>query len=111
MVPIFIYTPPNTSKSQSLPCFIYFHGGGFTYLSVSTFDPIHRKMAKAGNCIVVAPEYTVCRESADTKFPRAVNEAYDSYLWVLKNAEKYNINPNRVFIGNRMQNNRVVIHK
>ncbi|MCI1822034.1 MAG: alpha/beta hydrolase [Megasphaera sp.] len=60
-VPVRIYRP--TAGTVPLPVLIYYHGGGFVIDSIMVYDPILRRIAKATNHIVVAPEYRLAPEN------------------------------------------------
>ncbi len=69
-VPVRIYHPvPNEERAVLL----LFHGGGHSAGSVSVYDPICRKLAKATGQIVVSAEYRLAPENP---YPAALTDAY-----------------------------------
>ena len=58
---------------------IYYHGGGFVIDTVSVYDPVCRRIAKATDHIVISPEYRLAPENP---YPAA----YDDALAVAQNA-------------------------
>lgn len=58
-IPVRIYSP---DPEKSLPVVIHYHGGGHLCGSIALYDPISRKIAKAGNCVVIAVEYRLAPE-------------------------------------------------
>jgi acetyl esterase len=54
-----VYSP---EPEQSLPVVIHYHGGGHMCGSVELYDPICRKVAQQGNCIVISVEYRLAPE-------------------------------------------------
>lgn len=54
-----IYSP---SPEQSLPVVLHYHGGGHMCGNIALYDTISRKIAKHGNCIVIAVEYRLAPE-------------------------------------------------
>ncbi|MGF1680243.1 alpha/beta hydrolase [Photobacterium minamisatsumaniensis] len=69
-VPVRIYHP---APEQALPVLVFYHGGGHMAGSVSVYDPICRKLAKATQHIVVSVEYRLAPENP---YPAGLNDAY-----------------------------------
>jgi acetyl esterase len=62
-----------------LPVLVYFHGGGFTIGSIETHDALCRQLAHLAHCAVLSVDYRLAPES---KFPTALNDAWDVVQWV-----------------------------
>ena len=58
--------------SRPLPVLIYYHGGGFVIDTVSVYDPVCRRIAKATDHIVISPEYRLAPENP---YPAAYDDA------------------------------------
>lgn len=58
-IPVRIYSP---DPEKSLPVVLHYHGGGHLCGNIALYDPISRKIAKAGNCVVIAVEYRLAPE-------------------------------------------------
>nr|WP_086938264.1 alpha/beta hydrolase [Thaumasiovibrio occultus] len=70
-VPIRIFHPePDTA----LPVLIFSHGGGHMAGSVSVYEAICKRIAKATRHIVVAPEYRLAPENP---YPAAIDDVYN----------------------------------
>ena len=67
-VPVRIYHPDHNS---SLEVALFFHGGGHMSGSVEVYDPICRKIARAGNRIVIAVEY---RRAPEHPYPAGIED-------------------------------------
>lgn len=67
-IPVRVYSP---APSEELPVLIYFHGGGHMCGSTELYDPMCRKMAITGRCVVVSVEY---RLSPEYPYPAGVND-------------------------------------
>lgn len=81
----------NTTSSM-----LYFHGGAF-YLKATFYHySLAKKYATLGNKKVFFVEY---RLSLKNKYPTAVWDAYYSYLFLLENSEKLNIDPHDIGVG------------
>jgi len=63
-----IYSP---APEQSLPVVLHYHGGGHMCGSIDLYDAVSRKIAKAGNCIVIAVEY---RLAPEFPYPKGVHD-------------------------------------
>lgn len=76
-LPVRIYHPV---PEKALPVVIYFHGGGHMAGSVTVYDPVCRKIAKASGHIVVAVEY---RLAPECPYPAGVTDALNAvkYVW------------------------------
>ena len=79
-----IYSP---SPEQALPVVLHFHGGGHMCGNIALYDTISRKIAKQGNCIVIAVEY---RLAPEFPYPAGIDDCqfalvhYQSLLSELK---------------------------
>ena len=58
-VPVRVYSP---APEQALPVLIYYHGGGHMCGDIELYEPMCRKIAIAGNCIVVSVNYRLAPE-------------------------------------------------
>lgn len=63
-----IYSP---DPNNALPVVIHYHGGGHMCGGIELYDAISRKIAKAGNCIVITPEYRLAPEHP---YPLGLND-------------------------------------
>ncbi|NQY89083.1 MAG: alpha/beta hydrolase [Colwellia sp.] len=54
-----VYSP---APEQALPVVIHYHGGGHMCGNIAIYDTISRKIAEAGNCVVIAVEYRLAPE-------------------------------------------------
>jgi acetyl esterase/lipase len=78
-LPAFVFKPDDVDGP--LPIMLYTHGGGYVVGSplVNTFlDDLIRKRP----CIIVAPKY---RKALEEPYPAALNDCYDTLLWIKKN--------------------------
>ena len=76
-VPVRIYHP---EPDEALPVLVYLHGGGHMAGSVTVYDPICRKLARAARHIVVAADY---RLAPECRYPAGVTDGYNTvkHLW------------------------------
>jgi len=83
-IPVRIYSP---DPEKSLPVVIHYHGGGHLCGSIALYDPISRKIAKAGNCVVIAVEY---RLAPEFPYPAGIDDsqyALEHYQEVLSDVK------------------------
>ncbi len=85
---------PNAWQPQ--PCLLFFHGGGFTIGSIDTHDALCRALAAKAPCSVLSVDYRLAPEH---KFPAAVDDAFASLEWLIKQGAAYGIDVKRVAIG------------
>jgi acetyl esterase len=116
-IPCRLYEPENSGNEL----IIYFHGGGFIFGDRELFDGVARRAAKTSGCKVLSVEYRLAPEH---KFPAAVDDAYEAYLWVRKNSETLCIDPGKIAMagdsaganltvvtGLRLKDNKVALPK
>jgi acetyl esterase len=92
-LPVRVYAP---SGEPGLPVVVFFHGGGFCIGSVTSHDPVARKIAEQVGCIVVSVEYRLAPEHP---FPAAYEDAYAAYAWVAAHAAELGGDPSRVAVA------------
>ncbi len=96
-IPARLYTPKALRKTNGLaPCLVFFHGGGWVIGNLETHDVVCRKLAEAGELIVISVDYRLAPEH---KFPAAVDDAIASTKWIAANAAKLGIDASRLMVG------------
>ena len=93
-IPMRLYAP--TAQARDLPTLVYFHGGGFVIGDLDGYDAMMRYICKQSGCIVVSVDY---RMAPDHPFPAAVDDALETYAWLLKNGPLFGVDPKRVGVG------------
>jgi acetyl esterase len=88
-----IYTP---TGNGTFPVIVYYHGGGWVFATIDTYDSSARALTNAAEAIVVSVEY---RKGPEHKFPAAHNDAFAAYRWVLANARSFNGDPTKVAVA------------
>ena len=89
-----IYRP--TSKSGELPAMLYTHGGGYVTGSPDVFDGQLAKFIDLRPCVIVAPAY---RNALIKPYPAALDDCYDTLLWMRNNASELGIDAGRFMIA------------
>jgi len=86
---------PKDAK-EPLPCLVYFHGGAFMLKASGSHYRIAKEYAKRLPCKVVYVDY---RLAPKHPFPIPAGDCYETYKWVLQNADILGIDPDRIIIG------------
>ena len=86
---------PHTS-GQALPVLLYLHGGGWTIGDLDTHDVLCRQLAREAGGAVVAVDY---RMGPEHRFPAAVDDCVEAFLWVLAQAPDLHLDPRRTAVG------------
>lgn len=90
---LYIYEPKKINTSKIL---LYIHGGGFIYEGNSTHYKNCRRYALEGHSKVVYVDY---RRAPKNPYPVPVNDCFMAYKWIIKNADKLNIDVNKIIVG------------
>nr|WP_308417957.1 alpha/beta hydrolase [Metallosphaera hakonensis] len=61
---------------------VYYHGGGFVFGSVESYDGLVRLLSKESGMTVLSVGYRLAPEH---KYPTPVNDAWDALLWLREN--------------------------
>ena len=92
-VPIRLYRP---NDDPGLPVLMSYHGGGFIYGSIESYDGNARRLAAGAGCAVVTVEYRLAPENT---FPCAPNDSYSALVWVHEHAAELGLDPTRIAVG------------
>ena len=92
-VPVRIYRP---SPSKSLPCVMYFHGGGWVIGNLKTHDTLCRHIAEQSGCVVIAVDYRLAPEH---KYPAAIDDCYQATSYAVQHATELGIDASRLVVA------------
>ncbi|MDO4543712.1 MAG: alpha/beta hydrolase [Clostridia bacterium] len=84
------------AETKKLPCLVYLHGGGFVFDASFCHYDLAARYALKTPCKVVFVRYKLAPKHP---YPYAPEQCLASYLWARENAEKLNIDPDRIAIG------------
>ena len=87
---------PTDRTDETLPGFVYFHGGGMVAGSIETHDRVAAALAVSTGCRLVSVDYRLAPEH---KFPAAVEDAIAATSFVWRNAAPLGIDANRLVVG------------
>jgi acetyl esterase len=88
-----VYRP---STAQTLPGFVYFHGGGWVVGTLDTADVPLRAITNRSGCVVVSVDYRLAPEN---KFPKPLDDARAAIEWVCTSGGELGIDVTRVGVG------------
>ena len=88
-----VYRP--SIQAEKLPVLIFYHGGGYMMNSIEVYEYVFRYLCVSGNVIVVAPDYHLAPEY---KFPKGLEEAYQTVLWTKKGISRFGGDPESLFV-------------
>jgi acetyl esterase/lipase len=98
-IPIRLYWRKGSGDGKTAeknPIYLYFHGGGYMFGTLSGEDPNCVNIALALEVVVV----NVCyRHTPQHRFPTQRTDAKDAYDWVVKHAAEYGADPSRIVVG------------
>lgn len=89
-----VFRPLN--HSDDLPGFLYLHGGGYMIGNPETYLDKIKKFIDAKACVVVAPDY---RKALSDPYPAALDDGYDTLLWMKENADQLGVLPEKFVVG------------
>ena len=75
---------------------VFFHGGGFVFGTIDSYDYICRTMAVYSGCKVLSVGYRLAPEH---KFPTAANDALLSYLWAREHSSELGVKSSRIAVS------------
>lgn len=85
---------PIHQTSNPMPLLLFIHGGGFSFFSKDSHAAVASKLAEKG-CVVFSINY---RLAPQFPFPAGLSDSLFAYDYLLKNAEKYNGDLNKITV-------------
>ncbi len=82
-------------ERSSLPLVIFFHGGGWLHSNMDFYLSYLRYFADKMECAVLLVDY---RLGMQYKFPTALEDCYDAYLWAMEGVRYWKIDIDQVYI-------------
>ncbi|CAO2649223.1 Nn.00g066080.m01.CDS01 [Neocucurbitaria sp. VM-36] len=90
------YRSVKKDKSEKLPVYIYFHGGGFLFGTLSSEDFSCAQTAINTGVIVLNVNY---RHTPEHTFPTAWYDSQDAFAWLHKNIDNVGGDASKVLVG------------
>lgn len=93
-IPAVLYSPVGVGDDS--PCLIYYPGGGFVFPGAPYHYTLAKEYAVKAKCKVLFAQY---RLAPSHRFPVPIDDCYATYCWVLDNAQKLRINPQKIAVA------------
>lgn len=81
------YVPRRQNPIQGLPLFVYFHGGGWMFGDIESGDLSCSTLSANLDMAVLNVDY---RLALQWKFPRGLEDSYDTVKWVSQRPKTMN---------------------
>ena len=96
-IPAIVLISKNRKDDELSPGVLWIHGGGY-FVGMKEMVYMSRaiNLVKNFNAVVISPGY---RLAPLHHYPAAINDCYDALLYMLENADKYNINKDQIMVG------------
>lgn len=82
-IPVRMYIPEGEGL---FPAISFFHGGGFTLMSLDTHDEICRQLCARTQAVVMSVDYALAPEKP---YPAGIHDCVNATKWFINNAETY----------------------
>lgn len=92
---LWISYPKNYNGEDVLPVIFFTHGGAYTSSDYKTYQTLLGIFADRTNCIVFTDDYSLAPAH---KYPAAVNDVWEAYLFLLEHGGEYNADPERTVL-------------
>ncbi len=93
-VPVRIYRP--SAATRPIPAIVYLHGGGFMLGDLDSSDTIAWGFAQETGALVISVDY---RLTPEHPYPAAVNDSWNTLLWLEVEAGRLGIDPRRIAVA------------
>lgn len=93
----YFYSSSDTLAITSVkPMLLFFHGGGWTFGNMELYGRYCSHLAHITGASVLMVDY---RLAPQYRFPTAVEDCYDAYLWALQGIRYWKTDPDRIFLA------------
>ncbi|KAJ7412415.1 hypothetical protein WISP_97148 [Willisornis vidua] len=93
-VPVRVYQPKATSDGRRRGI-LFFHGGGWVFGSLDTYEKVCRYLSRESDSVVVSVQYRLAPEH---KYPAAYEDCLNATQHFLQHLELYGVDPARVTV-------------
>ncbi|MFW6293589.1 MAG: alpha/beta hydrolase [Spirochaetota bacterium] len=84
------------SAARPAPGIVWIHGGGYAIGVPEVDSRVHRMLVLEHGCVVLAPDYRV---STEAPYPAALDDCYDTLLWMKDHASELGVDADRLMVG------------
>jgi acetyl esterase len=89
-----VYVPAGEDVTRAAIC--YFHGGGFLFGSIESFDAVAAGLAEHSGAVVASVQY---RRLPENSYRCAQEDCYAALVWLHEHAADLGIDPSRVAVA------------
>ncbi len=83
-------------SSETAPCLVYYHGGGWTIGDLETHDHQCRQLAESSGITVISVDYRLAPEHP---FPSGHIDSLDALRYISRHPEEFGIDPMKLAVG------------
>ncbi|KAJ6656856.1 hypothetical protein lerEdw1_003187 [Lerista edwardsae] len=95
-IPVRLYQPRESEAQQKRRGVVFFHGGGWMFGSLNSYDHVCRHIAKESDSVLLSVGYSLAPEQ---KYPSQFEECLGASAHFMKNAESFGVDPARVIVS------------
>jgi acetyl esterase len=97
-LPARVYAPkrPKRGDQPPLPLVVYFHGGGWVWGNVRSYDAACAHIANRVGAVVVSVDYRLAPEH---RMPTAAEDAYAATVWLAEHADEVSADGTRMAVA------------
>jgi acetyl esterase/lipase len=81
---------------ENVPGILWLHGGGYAIGAPEQSGVMVKRFMAATKCVIVAPDY---RLSIQDPYPAALEDSYETLLWIKDHTHKLGIRDNQLMVG------------
>lgn len=96
IIQVRVFTPQGEAPASGWPVLLYIHGGGWVLGGIGSENSHCTKYADYGRCVVVSVDYRLAPEYV---YPAAVDDTWEAYLWIIKNAKTIGVDITKFAVG------------
>ncbi|XP_061457558.1 arylacetamide deacetylase-like 4 [Rhineura floridana] len=93
-IPVRVYQPRDARETRR--GVLYFHGGGWMFGSINSYDHVCRYIAKESDSVIVSVGYNLAPEQ---KYPSQFKDCLTASIHFMKSAKDYGVDPARIIIS------------
>ena len=91
-----LYRSKSTPSNTKLPLYLYYHGGGFLFGTLSAEDASCARVASALPILILSVNY---RHTPVHRHPTQTNDAWDAFEWALSHLDDLGADPSQLLVG------------
>ncbi|XP_020636763.3 arylacetamide deacetylase-like 4 [Pogona vitticeps] len=95
-IPVRIYQPRGSKAEPRRRGVIFFHGGGWMFGSINSYDHVCRHISKESDSVIVSVGYHLAPEQ---KYPSQFKDCLTASIHFMKTAEDYGVDPAHIVIS------------